>query len=89
MSDIPIIGERIHRTPDPTVEVARSFSWKLNVGNYESRDFFCSQKAECPASEAAEVSERLHAFCKSQVIKALNQYLKEVEANFGPEKRRA
>jgi hypothetical protein len=89
MSDIPILGQRAPSPPTPTVEVVRSFSWKLNVGNYESRDFFCSQKAECPASEAAEVSEHLHAFCKSQVLKALNQYLKEAESNFGPEKRRA
>jgi hypothetical protein len=58
-----------------TVEVARSFSYKLNCGNYESRDFFCSQKAECPADEAEAVSQRLHEFCKSQVMQALRDYL--------------
>lgn len=56
------------------VEIARSFGYKLNTGNYESRDFFCSQKAECEAENAETVSEQLHAFCKSQVIKAVNEY---------------
>lgn len=53
------------------VEVARSYSYKLNVGNYESRDFFCSQKAECRLSEAEEVSERLFKFCRAQVMRAV------------------
>ena len=59
------------------VEIARSFSYKLNVGNFESRDFFCSHKAEVKEEEAEEASEKLHAFCKSEVIKSLNAYLKE------------
>lgn len=56
------------------VEIARSFSFKLNVGNYESRDFFCSQKAECYERDAEETSERLYAFVKSQVIKAVKEW---------------
>ena len=57
------------------VEVCRSFSFKLNVGNFESRDFFCSQRAECRAEDAEEISERVHAFCKAQVMKAVREYL--------------
>ncbi len=56
------------------VEIARSFTYKLNVGNYESRDFFCSQKAECLESEAEDLSERLYIFCRSQVLKAVAEY---------------
>jgi hypothetical protein len=56
------------------VEIVRSFSFKLNVGNYESRDFFCSQKAECKASEAEQVSAALYQFCKNEVLKAVNQF---------------
>lgn len=56
------------------IEIARSFSYKLNVGNYESRDFFCSQKAECTPEEADEVSERLHLFCYKQVIRDVKKY---------------
>jgi hypothetical protein len=63
------------------VEVARSFSYKLNVGNFESRDFFCSQKAECEEDKAEETSEALHSFCKEQVMKAVNEHLKSVAQN--------
>lgn len=67
-------------SPPPShriVEIARSFSYKLNIGNYQSCDAFCSQKAECREDEADEVSERIHAFCKSQVMKAIAEARKE------------
>ncbi len=60
------------------VEVARSFSYKLNVGNYESRDFFCSQKAEVPIDEADKASEALYQFCKDQVLKSVNSFKEEM-----------
>ena len=59
------------------VEICRSFSYKHNCGNFQSIDLFCSQKAEVKEEEAEEASEKLHAFCKSEVIKSLNAYLKE------------
>ena len=59
------------------VEVARSFSYKLNCGNYESRDFFCSQKVECPEAEAEKKSEELYMFVKNEVMKSVGAYLKE------------
>jgi len=59
------------------VEVTRSFSYKLNCGNYESRDFFCSQKSECSMEEAEQKSQALHDFCKAQVMKAVNAYISE------------
>ena len=64
------------------VEIARSFSFKLNVGNYESRDFFCSQKAECFPSEAEATSERIYQFCRMQVMKAVREYEAEAKAAF-------
>lgn len=60
---------------DALVEIARSFSYKLNVGNYESRDFFCSQKAEVPESEAEKTSELLYQFCKNEVMKSVEKYI--------------
>jgi hypothetical protein len=63
-----------------TVEIARSFSYKLNCGNYESRDFFCSQKAECSAEDAEAISDALHAFCKRQVMQAVTEYQASQEA---------
>lgn len=67
-------------TGNGLIEVARSFSYKLNLGNYESRDFFCSQKAECKPEEAEEVSERLHKFCRAQVERDMRQYVTERRA---------
>lgn len=60
-----------------TVEIVRSFSYKLNTGNYESRDFFCSQKAECPVVDADKVSDLLHDFCKKAVLQSVRDYLKD------------
>lgn len=59
------------------IEIARSFSYKMNCGNYESRDFFCSQKAECKPEDVEKTSDLLHAFCKEQVLRAVNAYRAE------------
>lgn len=59
---------------DLTVEITRSFTYKLNVGNYESRDFFCAQKASCLAEDADDISERLYAFCKAEVLKSVAEF---------------
>ncbi len=70
------------------VEIARSCSRKLNIGNYESVDFFCSQKVECDADEAAEIAPLVHAFCKKQVLDAVQQYQHQANALFAPSKER-
>lgn len=59
------------------VEVARSYSQKLNTGNYTSADFFCSLKEECKPDEVESVSKRLIHFCKLMVLSDIKQYLKE------------
>lgn len=56
------------------VEVARSFSFKLNLGDFQNADFFCSQKAEVPEKEAEKVSEALYEFCKKEVMKSVNSF---------------
>ena len=61
------------------VEIARSFSYKKNVGNYETRDFFCSQKAEVTESEAEKVSKELYEFCRDEVMKSVKSYLEAKE----------
>ena len=60
---------------DKLIEVCRSFSYKLNAGNFESRDFFCSRKAECLESEASEKSKELHGFCEQNVMDSVQEYL--------------
>jgi hypothetical protein len=59
------------------VQITRSFSYKLNVGNYESREFFCSQKAWCDALDADRISEALYHFCKKQTMTAVRDYLSD------------
>lgn len=66
--------QQLEERDDTTVEIARSFSFKLNVGNFESRDFFCSQKAECKWKDAEAVSEALYTFCKTEVLKSVNEF---------------
>lgn len=68
---VPGIGRK---PKERLVEIVRSFSYKLNVGNYESRDFFCSQKIECPESEAEEASKRLYEFCRKEVMLSVSQF---------------
>jgi len=50
------------------VEIVRSVSFKLNLGNYQSMDFFCSQKAQCAPDEAEQVSTDLYEWCYDQVM---------------------
>ena len=56
------------------IEIARSFSYKLNLGNYQTANFFCSQKAEVPLEEAVKTSEELFKFCKEEVMKSVDEY---------------
>jgi hypothetical protein len=67
------------KVPGERVEICRSFAYKLNAGNYESRDFFCSQKSECAADDAMEVSAALYHFCRSQVLASVREYQAEMK----------
>lgn len=59
--------------PARMVEIARSFSFKLNLGGYQSCDFFCSEKAQCAPADAEEVSQKLFEFCRSQVLRSVQE----------------
>ena len=61
------------------VEVVRSVSFKLNLGNYQSMDFFCSQKAQCQADEVDTVSADLYDWCYDQVMASVKD-VKEKQA---------
>lgn len=53
------------------IEIARSFAFKLNIGNYQSADFFCSAKQEVPEDQAEVLSGKLYAFCRKEVLKSV------------------
>lgn len=61
--------------PPHAVEITRSFSYKKNLGNYESADFFCCQKSYAKPEEAEKVSGELHAFCKKEVAIAVKEFM--------------
>jgi hypothetical protein len=77
-SDGKPVGDELPERPKPSgvVEVVRSCSFKLNLGNYQSFDFFCSQKAQCLPDEADQVSADLYEWCYDQVMASV----KEVKA---------
>ena len=57
--------------PSKLVHVTRSYSYKNNLGDYSNEEFFCSQTVECPAKDAGKMSEVVHQFCRSEVVKSL------------------
>ena len=64
---------KVAKTESQIVEITRSFSFKLNLGNYQSADFFCSQKAQARPEDAEEVSLSLYEFCYDQVMESVQE----------------
>ena len=61
--------------PKGYVEVVRSFTRKVNLGNYESADFFCSRREQVPDDEADEASARIAAWCEQQAAESAADFL--------------
>ena len=55
-------------------EIIRSFSYKLNIGNYQTADFFCSREVEVLEDKVVKTSEDLHKFCEDEVMKSVHDY---------------
>jgi hypothetical protein len=53
--------------PKTKIEIARSYSQKVNLGNYTTADFFMSAKSEVDESEAEEKSKELYDLCRREV----------------------
>jgi hypothetical protein len=49
------------------IKITRSFSAKVNLGNYENVDISCSAQAVVPAEEMDAHSHGLYDFCRDQV----------------------
>lgn len=81
-----IIGaEKPKETPSTLCHITRSFTYKLNAGNYESRDFFMSQSVECRLEDAERMSEIVYEFVKREVMKSVAKFKADAKAAFGPE----
>lgn len=56
------------------VEIVRSFSYKMNLGDFQNVDFFCSQKAAVPVELAEKTSEIIYKWCKREVAKSVKEF---------------
>jgi hypothetical protein len=60
------------------IVIARSFTRKLNLGNYESTDLFASRSIELPADTPEKTqkdwSEKLFEECRAEVMEKINEY---------------
>ena len=61
------------------IEIARSYSEKVSLGNYCMADYFCSAKCECDEKEADPKSQELYEFCRKEVKKNIEEYKQEQE----------
>lgn len=68
------------------VEVVRSYSRKLNTGNYTTEDFFISLKEECEKKDLEKVSKELYFKCKEEVELSIRDY-KVVNPNWSAHKQ--
>jgi hypothetical protein len=69
---------RSKQKPSILVDVVRSFTYKANIpGVFESRDFFCSYKAQAREEDAEAASRFAIAFCKSEVMRDVREWAAE------------
>lgn len=61
------------------IEICRSFSCRINVGNYEHKDSFCSAKIECDIKDVEENSKMLDEIVQREVNKTLAGLTKQLE----------
>ena len=73
--------------PSTLCHITRSFTYKLNAGNYESRDFFMSQSVECRLEDAERMSDIVYEFCKKEVMKSVAKFKADAKAAFGPSRQ--
>ncbi len=69
-------------------EITRSFSRKINLGNYETLDIFCSQKLEVPLLEAKKASKEAYEFCQREVMMSIKEIRAEQRKIKKPVKKR-
>lgn len=58
---------------DGLTKIIRSYSYRDNISDYRHKDYFCCQAMKCKIEDAEEVSDKLHEFCRNQVIKAVKK----------------
>ena len=59
--------------PTRSIEIVRSFSFKLNLGDYQSADFFCSRKEQATAETVDEISASIYEWCYEEVMESVRE----------------
>ena len=59
--------------PARSIEIVRSFSFKLNLGDYQSADFFCSRKEQATTETVDEISDSIYEWCYESVMDSVRQ----------------
>lgn len=59
---------------DPTINITRSFAFKLGLPAYSSADFFMSAGTQCLESQAHETANRLYDLCYDQISAEVAAY---------------
>jgi len=67
-----------------TIEITRSYSQKVKIGDYLTADFFMSAKAEVAESEMAEKSKELNELCQKEVQESIEEYLDKMKVKKEP-----
>lgn len=66
------------RAPSEFLYVTRSYSRKVNLGNYESMDLFCSLNLQCNPEDVGVKSEQAVEWCKNQVVADIKRFRTEM-----------
>jgi len=67
------------------IEIARSYSEKIKIGDYLTADFFMSAKAEVGEKEIEQRSQELYQLCVREVKKSIEEYLKPKPVDAKPD----
>lgn len=58
------------------MEISKSVSLKVNIGDYQTVDLFCNIKSECEEKDLEKVGAKLHDYCVKEITKDRNTSLK-------------
>jgi Mn-dependent DtxR family transcriptional regulator len=58
------------------IEIAKARTLKINLGEYQSIDYFCSAKIEVDIDKAEEAGKKLEEFIRKDIVDDVNKTLK-------------
>lgn len=63
------------------IEISRSVSRKINLGDYETKDYFCAVKYEVEnEDEAIDASRKAVMLCEQEVLADIKELKEKIKA---------